>query len=109
MTTAKPRAVAELEELDAIFGALAHRTRRAILSVLHAHGGELTSGAIAGRFDCSWPTTTRHLRQLEEVGLVTVVLHGRERIYQLNTERLHTVPGRWLDRFDRNETARQQP
>jgi DNA-binding transcriptional ArsR family regulator len=101
VNTPKPRAVAELEELDAIFSALAHRTRRAILSVLHAHGGELTSGAIAGRFDCSWPTTTRHLRQLEEVGLVKVTLRGRERIYHLDTERLRTVPGRWLERFDR--------
>jgi DNA-binding transcriptional ArsR family regulator len=99
VNTPKPRAVAELEELDAIFSALAHRTRRAILLVLHAHGGQLTSGAIAGRFDCSWPTTTRHLHQLEEAGLVKMTLHGRERTYQLDTERLHTAPGRWLERF----------
>ena len=31
----------------------------------------MTSGAIASRFDCSWPTTTRHLRVLEDsAGLV---------------------------------------
>jgi len=108
VTTPKPRAVAELEELDAIFGALAHRTRRAILSVLYAHGGELTSGAIAGRFDCSWPTTTRHLRQLQEAGLVTITMRGRERIYHLDTDRLHTIPTRWLQRFIPQQTEPPQ-
>ncbi|MFF0017718.1 ArsR/SmtB family transcription factor [Streptomyces sp. NPDC005374] len=103
MSTPRPRGVAELEELDAVFGALAHRTRRAILSVLHAHDGELTSGAIAQRFDCSWPTTTRHLHQLEEAGLVEVTLRGRERIYRLNTERLRTLPSQWLDRFTQTD------
>ena len=38
----------------------------------------MTSGAIASRFDRSWPTTTRHLRTLEDAGLVHVNLRGRE-------------------------------
>ncbi len=96
----KPRGVEELEDLDAVFGALAHESRRTILSVLHARGGRGTPGAIAGRFECSWPTTTRHLRVLESAGLVTVELHGRERIYALSTERLRQVVGRWVDRFE---------
>ena len=48
-----PRGIAELEDLAAVFGALAHHTRRTILSALHARGGEMTSGAIASRFDCA--------------------------------------------------------
>ena len=48
-----PRGIAELEDLEAMFGALAHHTRRTILSALHARGGEMTSGAIASRFDCA--------------------------------------------------------
>jgi hypothetical protein len=61
----RPRGLAELDAFDAVFGALANRSRRTILSVLHARGGEMTSGAIAARFECSWPTTSQHLRVLQ--------------------------------------------
>lgn len=98
--TGNLRGVAELEELDRVFGALAHQTRRAILQVLHANGGQLSSGAIASRFDCSWPTTTRHLRVLEEANLVRAVLHGRERRYELDAERLRTLTTGWIGRFN---------
>lgn len=94
------RGVSELEELDRVFGALSHQTRRAILSVLHANGGVMTSGAIAARFSCSWPTTSRHLRVLEEAGLVCAVLRGRERVYELGVQRLVTLTMGWVGRFD---------
>jgi DNA-binding transcriptional ArsR family regulator len=103
------RGVAELEELDRVFGALAHQTRRAILSVLHANGSVLTSGAIAARFDCSWPTTSRHLRVLEEAGLVQALLRGRERVYQLQTDQLRTLTSGWIDRFAEEEAAEELP
>ena len=89
----------ELEELEAVFAALAHQSRRTILLVLHARGGEMTSGEIAARFDCSWPTTTRHLRVLERAELVHVGLRGRERLYTLDTDRLMSVAAGWLARF----------
>ena len=94
------RGLQDLEDLDLVFGSLAHRSRRTILSILHARGGEMTSGAIAARFDCSWPTTTRHLRVLEEAGLVRVEMQGRERVYKLVTDRLTTVAGTWIGRFE---------
>ncbi len=75
------------------------RAARLMLSVLQARGGEMTSGAIAARFDCSWPTTSQHLRVLEQAGLVTVELRGREHVYRLEPARLHSVAGAWLDRF----------
>lgn len=89
----------ELEEVALAFSALANASRRHILLVLHFHGGEMTAGEIAGRFDCSWPTTTRHLRQLEDAGLVTVEKSGRERVYRLERERLSRIVGGWLDWF----------
>jgi DNA-binding transcriptional ArsR family regulator len=94
------RGVAELEALDAVFGALAHQSRRTILSVLHARGGEMTSGAIAARFDHSWPTISQHLRVLAQAELVATELRGREHVYRLKTDRLTTVARVWLDRFD---------
>lgn len=98
---ALPRGLADLEDLDAVFGALAHQARRTILSVLQARGGQMTSGAIAARFEHSWPTTSAHLRVLEKAGLVKISLRGRERVYHLDADRLRSVAGAWVSRFDR--------
>jgi len=95
----RPRGLAELDDFDAVFGALAHPSRRMMLVVLRARGGEMTSGAIAERFNHSWPTTSQHLRVLEHAGLVTFTMRGRERVYRLETDRLLSVAGGWLDRF----------
>jgi DNA-binding transcriptional ArsR family regulator len=94
-----PRGLTELEDFDAIFSALAHRSRRTILAVLYARGGEMTSGAIAARFEHSWPTTSGHLRILQEAGLVTIELRGREHVYQIQTARLLAVTRGWIDHF----------
>jgi len=93
--------VAEVEAQAAVFGALAHPSRRHVLVVLHARGDRLRASEIAERFSCSWPTTSRHLKVLEEAGLVTVEQAGRERFYQLEAERLQEVVGDWLSTFER--------
>ena len=98
--TQQARGVAELDALDVVFGALAHQARRTILAVLHARGGEMTSGEIAARFEHSWPTTSQHLNVLAKAGLVTISMRGRERVYGLDTGRLRAVASAWLDRFD---------
>ncbi|HUD79057.1 MAG TPA: metalloregulator ArsR/SmtB family transcription factor [Streptosporangiaceae bacterium] len=97
--TSKPRGVAELDDDDAVFGALAHRSRRTILAALHGHGGQMTSGAIAAWFEHSWPTTSQHLRVLQQAGLVSVELRGREHVYRLDSARLLGVTHRWLSHF----------
>lgn len=89
----------ELEELDEVFAGLAHSSRRQILLALHFHGGEMTAGEIASRFDCTWPTTSRHLKKLEAAGLVRVERRGRERVYSLDRRRIEGVAGRWLGHF----------
>ena len=90
----------KLADTAAVFSALAHPSRRQILLVLQFRGGEMTAGEIAGRFECSWPTTTRHLSVLLEAGLVEKSQRGRHRIYRLNTARLGTVTSEWLGHFD---------
>lgn len=89
----------ELEDLDQVFAGLAHASRRQILLVLHYHGDEMTAGEIASRFECTWPTTSRHLKQLEAAGLIRVERRGRERVYSLDRERLQRVAGKWLGYF----------
>ena len=93
--------IAELDELERVMSALAHPSRRQILLVLHARGDRVNAGEIARRFSCSWPTTTRHLRVLQEAGLVRVEKEGRERFYELDSRRLRRVVGGLLEHFER--------
>lgn len=95
----EPRWRRELEDLDAVFSALAHPVRRHVLVVLHFRGGSMTAGRLAQRFACSWPTTSRHLKVLVDGGLVRVERRGRERVYHLERARLRAVVGDWLAAF----------
>ena len=85
-------------DLDAVLAALAHEARRHILLVAWFGGGTLTAGLIAARFAHSWPTTSRHLRVLEQAGLVRVEKQGRERVYRVADDRLAVVSDwfRWF-------------
>ena len=94
-----------LEALDAAMQALAHPARRQILMTIHLRGGSVSAGDIAARFAHSWPTTTRHLRVLEESGLLTVEQVGRARIYSVQLTRLAVVR-EWLAWFG-NEGAQK--
>lgn len=87
-----------LAEYDAVFAAIDSSVRRQILLILHFRGDQMTSGEIADRFSCAWPTTSRHLRKLENSGLVTVERSGREWIYRLNRDRVAMI-GEWLHFF----------
>jgi DNA-binding transcriptional ArsR family regulator len=82
-----------------VVAALAHPARRQILLTLHFRGGVATAGEIAARFAHAWPTTTRHLRVLEEAGLLRQDKRGRTRVYTLDKERLALV-AEWLRWFD---------
>jgi DNA-binding transcriptional ArsR family regulator len=94
------RTAPTLEQIEQVFFALAHESRRHIVMLLGHSGGELPSGYLAKRFAHSWPTTTRHLRVLEQCGLVEVSRRGRSGFYRLNRERLQHVLGSWLANTD---------
>ena len=89
---------AKLAALDAVVAALAHPARRQILLTIHFRGAA-TAGEIAGRFAHKWPTTTRHLRVLEDAGLVRHERRGRTRVYTVDKTRLVLV-SEWLGWFD---------
>lgn len=83
-----------------MFLALAHEARRHMLILLGQSGGELPSGYLAARFSHSWPTTSRHLKVLEEAGLVEVRRARRSSNYRLNRERLTSVVTGWLGHLE---------
>ncbi len=59
----------------------------------------MSSGDIAKRFACAWPTTTRHLRVLEDAKLVTHEQQGTGRIYRIDTQRLAIID-EWISWFE---------
>lgn len=63
----------------------------------------MLAGDIAKRFSCSWPTTTRHLKVLEQAGLVSVQKEGRENYYILNHSRLNKIQD-WLNWLKEDES-----
>lgn len=91
-------AAAKLARLQALCEAIAHPARRQILLTIHLRGGEATAGSIAGRFAHAWPTTTRHLRVLEDAGVLTREKVGREHRYRLDPAVLAPLV-EWLQWF----------
>ena len=89
----------EIETADAVFAALAHPARRQILLSVH-YRGTAYAGEIARRFECSWPTTSRHLATLVNSGLLTVQRQGRTRVYSTNANRLRGVLTQWSEYFE---------
>lgn len=81
--------------LDDTFSALADPTRRAI--VVHLARGERTVTQLAQPFQISLPAISRHLRVLEEAGLVARRREGRVHHCRLVTKRM-TEAGRWIER-----------
>ncbi len=80
-----------------VFRALADPTRREIISMLAA--GARPVGDITAAFDITRPAIAKHLRILEQGGLITVEVKGRERINRLNPQALKTASD-WLNYFE---------
>jgi DNA-binding transcriptional ArsR family regulator len=77
------------------FRALAHPLRRDIVERLSS--GPATVGVLTRDFDVSKPTISRHLRTLEEAGVVSRVIDGRTHTLSLRSEALAETAD-WIDR-----------
>jgi DNA-binding transcriptional ArsR family regulator len=75
--------------MNAVFEALAHPTRRAILEMLK--GGSRTAGELAEAFDVSKPTMSGHFAKLKEAGLIQADQQGASILYSLNMSVLEEV------------------
>lgn len=93
--------------LDAIVAGLAHPARRQILLTI-GFRAEVMAGEIASRFAHKWPTTSRHLRVLEQAGLVRQARRGRIRVYTVDKARLALV-SEWPGWFGAPSEADEQP
>jgi DNA-binding transcriptional ArsR family regulator len=84
--------------LDAVFGALADPTRRAILARLAEERGDLTVGELAEPFRMSQPAVSRHLKVLEQAGLISRRRRRTARLSHLEGEALDAA-SEWLARY----------
>lgn len=80
--------------LDLAFGALAHPIRRGILSRLST--GEATVAELAKPFDVSAPAISKHMRILEEAGLLSRKKEGREHRCRLELKRMQQAQA-WIE------------
>ncbi len=79
-----------------VFNAVADPTRRAILDRLR-HGSAPVSELASG-FRISRPAISKHLRVLRGARLVRESRHGRQRIYQLEPQRIKEVAS-WVEQY----------
>jgi DNA-binding transcriptional ArsR family regulator len=84
------------EELDAVFGALADRTRRAILARLAQ--GEASVNELRAPFAVSQPAISQHLKVLERAGLISRSRKGTARLSHLEAEPLKEAVT-WLGNY----------
>jgi DNA-binding transcriptional ArsR family regulator len=83
-------------DLDAVFGALADPTRRAILARLTT--GDRTVAEIAAPFAMSQPAISRHLKVLEGAGLITRTRRATARLSHLEATPLRDAT-EWLAKY----------
>ena len=105
------------DRLSAVFGALADPTRRAILCRLAE--GDASVGELAAPFRVSQPAISRHLKVLEQAGLISRQRRATARLSHLEAEPLREATvwlaryrEQWDERFDRLDAllaSLQQP
>ena len=84
--------------MDAIFKALADPTRRSLLDALFQEDGQ-TLTALEARFEMTRFAVMKHLKLLEEAGLVVTRRQGREKLHFLNPVPIRLVHDRWVSKY----------
>jgi uncharacterized protein YndB with AHSA1/START domain len=84
--------------MDAVFRALADPTRRSLLDELFRRDGQ-TLSALEQRLPMTRFGVMKHLRVLEEAGLVVTRRHGREKLHFLNPVPIRLVHDRWVSKY----------
>src|ERR1700712_1907766 len=84
--------------VDEVFKALADPTRRGLLDALFERDGQSLS-ELEGRLPMSRFGVMKHLKVLEEAGLVTTRRRGREKLHHLNPVPIRLVHDRWVSKY----------
>jgi uncharacterized protein YndB with AHSA1/START domain/DNA-binding transcriptional ArsR family regulator len=90
--------------MDAVFRALADPTRRVLLDELFKQDGQAL-GALVRRLTMTRFGVMKHLRVLEQAGLVITKRRGREKLHFLNPMPIRLIHDRWIDKYTEPWTA----
>ncbi len=90
---------------DRVFKALADPTRRFLLDLLFARDGR-TLSELESAVEMTRYGVMKHLKVLEDAGLVVTRRSGREKFHFLNPVPIREVHDRWIDKYtERHVTA----
>jgi DNA-binding transcriptional ArsR family regulator len=89
--------------LDRVFSALSDPTRRGVLDSLA--GGSLAVSELAAPHGMSLPGFMKHLRVLEDAGLVVTRRSGREKLHFLNPVPIRLLHDRWIDKYTEQQVS----
>jgi DNA-binding transcriptional ArsR family regulator len=81
-----------------VFNAIAEPRRRQIVELL-ARRGAVAVGTLVATLGLPQPAVSKHLGVLRKVGVVAVIKQGKQRVYNLEAEKLKTVHD-WLKAFE---------
>ena len=84
------------DPLTAVFAALADPTRRSIVERLTR--GSATVNELAEPYDMSLPAVSKHIKVLEEAGLISKTVNGQQRECHLEALRLQEAE-QWLEQY----------
>src|SRR4051812_40481821 len=87
-------------EIDDVFRALAHPSRRRLLDSLNGRNGQTLRELCAG-LDMARQSVSKHLAVLEAANLVTTVRRGREKLHYLNAAPINDIGERWITGYER--------
>src|SRR3954465_4455327 len=93
-----------MRNVDAVFRALADPTRRSLLDELFEQDGQSLS-ALEQRLPMTRFGVMKHLKVLEEAGLVTSRKQGREKLHFLNPVPIRLIHDRWIDKYTEHRVA----
>ena len=89
---------------DRVFKALADVTRRFLLDLLFARDGR-TLTELESELEMTRYGVMKHLKVLEEAGLVITRRSGREKLHFLNPVPIRLIHDRWIDKYVENRVA----
>jgi DNA-binding transcriptional ArsR family regulator len=92
--------MADRQDPDTLFKALADPSRRKLMDLLHANDGQ-TLYQLCEQLNMTRQGVTQHLNLLESANVVTTVWRGREKLHFLNPVPLQQIYERWIAKFEK--------
>ena len=89
---------------DLVFKALGDSSRRFLLDLLFKRDGQ-TLGELEWELEMTRFGVMKHLRVLEEAGLVITRKEGREKLHFLNAIPIRQIHDRWIDKYREHEVS----